>query len=163
MLSRVANELYWIGRHIERAENTARLLDVTYRTSLLPYHVGEPGLAWAAPWAVPLITTGLATGYWNDGADWRRGHNGPHFSASGGLVGSAADLASWASALLAGRGPLAGMLERLTAPRHFADGSESVYRLGLVASRLGETAIIGHGGSLAGYRNHFWMSPAHGS
>jgi len=64
MLSRVANELYWIGRNFERAENTARLLDVTYRNSLLPYHVGEPGLAWAAPWAVPLITTGLATAYY---------------------------------------------------------------------------------------------------
>ena len=50
MLSRHANELYWIARHIERTENTARLLDVTYRTSLLPYHPGEPGLAWAAPW-----------------------------------------------------------------------------------------------------------------
>jgi uncharacterized alpha-E superfamily protein len=36
MLSRHANELYWMARHIERAENTARLLDVTYRTSLLP-------------------------------------------------------------------------------------------------------------------------------
>ena len=36
MLSRVANELYWIGRHVERAENTARLLDVTKRNSLLP-------------------------------------------------------------------------------------------------------------------------------
>ena len=64
MLSRVANELYWTGRHFERAENTARLLDVTYRTSLLPYRVGEPGLGWAAPWAVPLITTGLATAYY---------------------------------------------------------------------------------------------------
>ena len=28
-----------MARHIERAENTARLLDVTYRTSLLPYQV----------------------------------------------------------------------------------------------------------------------------
>ena len=26
-----------MARHIERAENTARLLDVTYRMSLLPY------------------------------------------------------------------------------------------------------------------------------
>jgi uncharacterized alpha-E superfamily protein len=64
MLSRVANDLYWIGRQIERAENTARLLDVTYRTSLLPYQHEERGLAWAAPWAVPLITTGLATAYY---------------------------------------------------------------------------------------------------
>ena len=64
MLSRHANELYWMARHIERAENTARLLDVTYRTSLLPYHVREPGLAWAEPWSVPLITVGLATSYY---------------------------------------------------------------------------------------------------
>ena len=41
MLSRTANELYWMARHIERAENIARLLDVTYRTSLLPYQPQE--------------------------------------------------------------------------------------------------------------------------
>ena len=64
MLCRTANELYWMARHIERAENTARLLDVTYRMSLLPYQVHEPGLAWAEPWAVPLITRGLATAYY---------------------------------------------------------------------------------------------------
>ena len=64
MLSRTANELYWMARHIERAENTARLLDVTYRTSLLPYQPQEPGLAWAEPWAVPLISTGAATGFY---------------------------------------------------------------------------------------------------
>ena len=56
MLSRVANELYWTGRHFERAENTARILDVTYRNSLLPYQLGEPGLAWAAQGAL-LATT----------------------------------------------------------------------------------------------------------
>ena len=64
MLCRTANELFWMSRHIERAENTARMLDVTYRMSLLPYEVIEPGLAWAEPWAVPLITSGLATGYY---------------------------------------------------------------------------------------------------
>lgn len=30
MLSRIAENLYWIGRYIERAENTARLLNVNY-------------------------------------------------------------------------------------------------------------------------------------
>ena len=65
MLCRTANELYWMARHIERAENTARLLDVTYRMSLLPYEPIEPGLAWAQPWAVPLITSGLATAFYD--------------------------------------------------------------------------------------------------
>jgi uncharacterized alpha-E superfamily protein len=72
MLCRTANELYWMARHIERAENTARLLDVTYRMSLLPYEAIEPGLAWAEPWAVPLITSGLATAFYQ---------RSPHLSA----------------------------------------------------------------------------------
>ncbi len=36
MLSRTADHLYWMSRYTERAENTARLLDVNYQTSLLP-------------------------------------------------------------------------------------------------------------------------------
>src|SRR5438046_2236928 len=64
MLCRTANDLFWMARHIERAENTARLLDVTYRTSLLPYEMREPGLSWAEPWAVPLVTSGLATSFY---------------------------------------------------------------------------------------------------
>jgi uncharacterized alpha-E superfamily protein len=64
MLSRTANELYWMARHIERAENTARMLDITSQLALLPYRPMEPGQSWAAPWAIPLITTGLATDYY---------------------------------------------------------------------------------------------------
>ncbi len=65
MLSRAANNLYWMSRHIERAENTARLLDVTYRMSLLPYRVQESGQSWAEPWALPLVIHGLASAYYD--------------------------------------------------------------------------------------------------
>ena len=34
MLSRVAENLYWISRYIERAENVARLLDVGFHLEL---------------------------------------------------------------------------------------------------------------------------------
>lgn len=34
MLSRLAENLFWMGRYIERAENTARLLDVNYHSTL---------------------------------------------------------------------------------------------------------------------------------
>lgn len=105
------------------------------------------------------IVPGLANGYWRDGDGWRRGRYGLNFSASGGMAGSAAALARWCSALLAGRAPLAGMLERLLAPRRFNDGGESGYRLGLVATTLGGIALVGHGGSLPGYRNHMLMAP----
>lgn len=64
MLSRAASNLYWMSRNIERAENTARLLDVTYRMSLLPYRILEPGQLWAEPWALPLVINGLATAYY---------------------------------------------------------------------------------------------------
>ena len=64
MLARAANNLYWMSRHIERAENTARMLDVTHRMSLLPYRVLDEGQEWADPWALPLVITGRATQYY---------------------------------------------------------------------------------------------------
>lgn len=120
-----------------------------------------------APAALPIrfvsdeseVVPGLATGYWHDGQGWRRGFYGFNFSASGGMAGNAAGLARWAAGLMAGREPYAGLLDRLTAPRRFADGNESLYRLGLVATGLGGVGIIGHGGSLTGYRNHMLMAP----
>ena len=36
MLSRTADCLYWMARYTERAENTARMLDINHQTSLLP-------------------------------------------------------------------------------------------------------------------------------
>jgi uncharacterized alpha-E superfamily protein len=54
MLSRVASSLYWMSRYVERAENTARVLDVTWRMSLL---VKEPALQ-DQEWFAPLNITG---------------------------------------------------------------------------------------------------------
>lgn len=54
---------------MERAENVARMLDVTYRMSLLPYHVLEPGQEWAEPWVLPLVITGLVTPYYEINAE----------------------------------------------------------------------------------------------
>ena len=54
MLSRVAANLYWMSRLVERAENTARVLDVTWRMSLL---VKEPALQ-DQEWFAPLNITG---------------------------------------------------------------------------------------------------------
>lgn len=39
MLSRTAAELYWLSRYLERAENTARMLDVAWNMSLIPFAV----------------------------------------------------------------------------------------------------------------------------
>jgi len=46
MLARLAENLFWAGRYVERAEDTARMVDVTYHT-LLESPFGEAGRTWA--------------------------------------------------------------------------------------------------------------------
>ncbi|MFM1906520.1 MAG: hypothetical protein RLZZ591_197 [Pseudomonadota bacterium] len=46
MLSRTADHLFWMSRYTERAENTARMLDVNYQTSLLPQSDAVAQLGW---------------------------------------------------------------------------------------------------------------------
>ena len=48
MLSRTADHLYWMARYTERAENTARMLDVAVQTSMLPQSPGDAELDWRA-------------------------------------------------------------------------------------------------------------------
>ena len=57
MLSRTADHLYWMARYTERAENIARLLDVTYRMSLQMH--GTTGGYWGAA----LGITGLEASF----------------------------------------------------------------------------------------------------
>ena len=46
MLSRTADHLFWLSRYTERAENTARMLDVNYQTSLLPQSAAVAQVGW---------------------------------------------------------------------------------------------------------------------
>jgi len=46
MLSRTADHLFWMSRYTERAENTARMLDVNYQTSLLPQSKAVAQAGW---------------------------------------------------------------------------------------------------------------------
>jgi uncharacterized alpha-E superfamily protein len=57
LLSRVAESLFWMGRYVERAENTARLLDVTYHGSLEPTTGDLPGAR--NTWEALVTTLGL--------------------------------------------------------------------------------------------------------
>jgi uncharacterized alpha-E superfamily protein len=58
MLSRTADSLYWLARYLERAENTARLLEVTHTLSLMPVSA-DP----AAELALALEISGAAELY----------------------------------------------------------------------------------------------------
>jgi uncharacterized alpha-E superfamily protein len=46
MLSRTADSLFWMSRYTERAENTARLLDVNTQMSLLPQTLEQAQMGW---------------------------------------------------------------------------------------------------------------------
>ena len=48
MLSRTADHLFWMARYVERAENTARMLDVNHQTSLLPQSEKNAEEGWRA-------------------------------------------------------------------------------------------------------------------
>ncbi len=58
MLSRTADNLYWIARYMERAETSARLLEVGARISLLPSASG-----YRNDWDSLLRASGNASGY----------------------------------------------------------------------------------------------------
>lgn len=48
MLSRTADHLFWMSRYIERAENLARLLDVTWQMSMVPQSEDAANQNWHA-------------------------------------------------------------------------------------------------------------------
>jgi uncharacterized alpha-E superfamily protein len=48
MLSRTADHLFWMARYTERAENTARMLDVNMQTQLLPQTAEAAEQGWRA-------------------------------------------------------------------------------------------------------------------
>lgn len=56
MLSRTADTLYWLARYVERAENTARIIDAALRLSALP--VGYSGSS--NEWESAVAATGNA-------------------------------------------------------------------------------------------------------
>ena len=60
MLSRTAANLYWIGRYMERAEFTSRLLEATLRLSSLSYGADAASAAWES--ALAVVGRGPAPG-----------------------------------------------------------------------------------------------------
>ncbi len=56
MLSRTADHLFWMSRYVERAENTARMLDVNYQTALLPQSDAVAELGWRGLLAISELT-----------------------------------------------------------------------------------------------------------
>ncbi|MEK8025065.1 MAG: hypothetical protein RLY78_2382 [Pseudomonadota bacterium] len=56
MLSRTADHLFWMSRYMERAENTARMLDVHYQTALLTQSDDRADGGWAGVLGISELT-----------------------------------------------------------------------------------------------------------
>jgi len=63
MLSRTADHLFWMARYIERAENTARMLDVNVSTSLLPQSAEASERGWRAMLGICELTQAFNAKY----------------------------------------------------------------------------------------------------
>ena len=63
MLSRTADHLYWMARYMERAENTARMLDVNYQTALLPQSAAVSELGWRGLLSISELSGDFALRY----------------------------------------------------------------------------------------------------
>ena len=69
MLSRTADHLFWMSRYIERAENLARLLDVTWQMSLVPQSEEAANQNWNAIIALNSLEEAYAAKYSTVNAD----------------------------------------------------------------------------------------------
>ncbi len=65
MLSRTADHLFWMSRYTERAENTARMLDVNYQTSLLPQSAAVAQAGWQGLLSISELKPAYAAKYAN--------------------------------------------------------------------------------------------------
>ena len=63
MLSRTADHLYWMARYMERAENTARMLDVNYQTALLPQSADMAEQGWRGLLSISELTWSFSKKY----------------------------------------------------------------------------------------------------
>ena len=63
MLSRTADHLFWMARYMERAENTARMLDVNYQMSLLPQSAEAAEKGWRGLLSISELSGDYARRY----------------------------------------------------------------------------------------------------
>ncbi len=63
MLSRTADHLFWMARYMERAENTARMLDVNYQMSLLPQSAEQAEQGWRGVLGISELTSSFEEHY----------------------------------------------------------------------------------------------------
>ena len=146
------SEISYSNTGYRLVEAALALKSLSYADALREQFFRPLGLSLRLPEDESEPVPNLAAGYWRGEDGWRRGRYGLHFSAAGGLAGSARDLAAWLMALMTGRAPAADLLAPLGARRRLIDGTQTGYGLGLARSPMPGEIAVGHGGSLPGTR-----------
>jgi len=131
MLSRTASDLYWMSRYLERAENLARMLDVSYSLSLMPQDGRGNGLD---ELAMPLLITGTLEDYLQRHGELHAEHM-LHFFAL-----DATNPASLFNCLSAARSNAHAVRGRIT-----ADMWENINATWLTLFDLAEQGLSGYG------------------
>ncbi len=164
-LARQTRLNYQAGTEISYSNTGYRLVEAALERKGLFFRnfIREMGAKADAIFDAPDVwndaVSGLAPGYWHDGAKWQLSAAGLHISASGSMTGSATSLANWLRALLDNNGSFTGLLDRLSAPRVLKDHRPSGYGLGVMQTQIEGAKLIGHGGSHPGYKSYFLLDP----
>ncbi len=93
---------------------------------------------------------------------WETVRWGFPLGGEGGMASTLIDMLAWQSTLAAPPADWAPHLARMTAPLHYTNGTETLYRAGLVVDRYRGALGIGHGGGVAGGKSESIRFPDHG-
>jgi len=84
------------------------------------------------------------------GGDWETVRWGFPIGGEGGMVSTLTDMLTWQATLARPPAEWVSYLARMTAPVHYTNGTETLYRMGLVVDSYRGLRGIGHGGGVAG-------------
>ena len=96
------------------------------------------------------------------GGAWETVRWGFPLGGEGGMVSTLVDMLTWQAALANPPADWAPLLARMAAPLHYTNGTETLYRMGLVVDHYRGARGIGHGGGVAGGRSESIRFPDHG-
>jgi CubicO group peptidase (beta-lactamase class C family) len=133
---------------------------ITLETGINECFFNELGVHAALPRDQTDVVSGLAPGYWQSPNGWRLGVSGMPYCGADGLAASTEQFVGWLQALLAGRGPARGLLNRLAVSATLSNGRETGVGLGLANSHIAGHTFHGFVGGLPGYRSAFLLAPS---
>lgn len=92
---------------------------------------------------------------------WETVRWGFPLGGEGGMASTLTDMLTWQATLANPPADWKPHLDRMTAPLHYTNGTETIYRAGLIVERYRGTTTISHGGGVAGGKSDSMRFPDH--